>query len=1485
MAAPNLQAIGTEAASVTTISPAWPAGAHAADDIGLLICECAGTQSISLTDAQGFVEVTGSPVTTGDLATGTTLAVFWCRATSGTMTAPTTNDPGNHISGLIVTFRGCITTGDPWDVIATDTEGTGSTSVSVPGNTTTGADRLIAAISTHATDTASLQFSGWANADLTSVSDDVDITTGQGNGGGIGVMTGVKAAAGAFGASTATLATSSLQARMSIALKPPASFAGGDDDGVRAPTPGRPIAWAPPLSLSPQADEAGVFANFALELDYDHKPRVTPLRFTPPPVSRAFVYDEIYEIAAFGLEPEYRYMPRPRSLEMQPHTLIHYSDELAIAQPTAPTGTTAAAIAAGNLNYKWVASIEGYQYLLTNATPTQATDAWYGSGFTSALGGLYVRCDLSNEINPWLPFSAPGGSLTLSVAQSTSADTFGVDTAKKTTSSSGTETTITASIDADDGSIPVKFTTSMASSGVAYIGTEAIRYGSKAAAALNSVQRGIYAPFRTANSGVQGFGHAHEVVLDATVQDIALEPVVSSEPRSWIGKWVGLWQHKLDVSTGLINRRDDARCIYAGRIKSIRDNPTTMMTDVECEHLLEWLPRAVVGDKFWSGQLADGVTIVAGQEFRASDTNLTTMAHNAATPLVVVAGTPATTYEVQEGRYTPFDLNSRINQWLAQALFDADLTASMNVGISQVNGVSYGRLKATAPNTTTGVFYRVRLSLPPTVATMLGFETEQPDGNTDNRLIERALAEDTTERFWASQPPNRVVGELADLIGESGEFFDQETSLPAGMVAALSPAAVGDVGLCLIGGTQAVLVKKNGTSLTQCMRFDLATNQPIVPANFRIPFDEPPDATKLQQIFYRVAPLHDQIKNLFYGSGTAGYNHPTYDTFPAPVGLAIPGELLGGNFEASVDALPHADVEFPLIVTKATKLEDLIGSDLKLRFAFLRWKDEGLQFYSWQTPTTGTLLNEANKASPAGNKDEPRSVTEITDEWARNVININFARDFTIDGSDTFNNHVTVIDRVAIDDAGRNKRVETINAINSYSQSFLGGGGGIEVLIPHFKSIVPFFTRPVSQSKRTIAPTLFESLAVGDIVTVTDEFARDPDTGQRGVVARPGVLVSHSYSPGGLEPGIDGRSVAPMHGSVGVMFYDLLNVGPMVPSAQVDDTASNGGLSSFGGVGSSLLTCYAHKHSRPSAALDASNMAAGYVVRITEIDPTDPAAPLTWVRTVLSQTGNTIALTSGLSSPAWDATKKYRVTWATFDAVGGDQQGHTYQADDATAMISTLRVPFQYTANTVIKEPTAEEPGLPNSEDRALELPPNNSYGDTVAFDVGTQGACNRLINGLFDYRTCRSNPILFRTAVEVSGDITHDYKLVMVVPIWLTADGLSNSVKRNLYVAPLWKSLGGASVNGRITLSRSLPKGDELTSVTRFAPYGEATFTTTSTSYTTPTAVAIDIGGNRDSNGAAYLYFEMQVPTAAGSEIAMTYGIGTCYEGPRRYP
>jgi hypothetical protein len=135
------------------------------------------------------------------------------------MAAPTVADPGNHVYCRIVTVRGAIASGNPWEVVAGGTKGTASTSVSMAAVTTTIQNTLIVHAVTHNIDNAGAQFSNVANANLSGLSEDADAGTTSGNGGGFAVWDGVLSTPGSTGNTTATVG-SSVNAFVTLAIVP-----------------------------------------------------------------------------------------------------------------------------------------------------------------------------------------------------------------------------------------------------------------------------------------------------------------------------------------------------------------------------------------------------------------------------------------------------------------------------------------------------------------------------------------------------------------------------------------------------------------------------------------------------------------------------------------------------------------------------------------------------------------------------------------------------------------------------------------------------------------------------------------------------------------------------------------------------------------------------------------------------------------------------------------------------------------------------------------------------------------------------------------------------------------------------------------------------------------------------------------------------------------------------------------------------------------
>jgi hypothetical protein len=216
--APTFQAAGTAVASTgTSVSAAWPT--HLADDIGLVVIETSGN-SATLTPPTGWAAIPGTPVTDVATTAGSKLHVWWKRAASSAEGSVATGAATDHIVARLYTFRGCITTGNPWNVTTTGTKTTASTTATVPALVTTLDDTLITMIVGRPDDSSSTTHFGVpVNANLTGLADRGEAGTANNNGGGFVLSTGIDATPGNTGTSTLTKTVSTTDTYVVLALK------------------------------------------------------------------------------------------------------------------------------------------------------------------------------------------------------------------------------------------------------------------------------------------------------------------------------------------------------------------------------------------------------------------------------------------------------------------------------------------------------------------------------------------------------------------------------------------------------------------------------------------------------------------------------------------------------------------------------------------------------------------------------------------------------------------------------------------------------------------------------------------------------------------------------------------------------------------------------------------------------------------------------------------------------------------------------------------------------------------------------------------------------------------------------------------------------------------------------------------------------------------------------------------------------------------
>lgn len=210
MTVPTVRGVGTQSSD----TPGLPSGTAVGD---LLIC-VVESQPGGTVVATGWSDAPETGIQNGDNNTRLTLLY---RIATGTGDAPTLTGwhPDHVVSQIIGITTGTYDSADPFGV-STQSAHSGSdssTTLTFPGLTTLYKNSLILGFcAAHENGTAS----GFVNASLTSLTEQIDASTTMGNNGGIIGFSGTMADIGATGNTTATYSTAVRQARATFAISP-----------------------------------------------------------------------------------------------------------------------------------------------------------------------------------------------------------------------------------------------------------------------------------------------------------------------------------------------------------------------------------------------------------------------------------------------------------------------------------------------------------------------------------------------------------------------------------------------------------------------------------------------------------------------------------------------------------------------------------------------------------------------------------------------------------------------------------------------------------------------------------------------------------------------------------------------------------------------------------------------------------------------------------------------------------------------------------------------------------------------------------------------------------------------------------------------------------------------------------------------------------------------------------------------------------------
>jgi hypothetical protein len=1110
-------------------------------------------------------------------------------------------------------------------------------------------------------------------------------------------------------------------------------------------------------------------------------------------------------------------------------------------------GTTATALATQpGVRAVWVLAIEGYEYLITDHSDLAAVvTAWSeASEWSAALGGLFVTSAFEQSMNPWDPFVA-AGDLTFVVRDVDGSDTFGRAVFQR---GGGNETYLDAVLDNDATSATVKDSDHFSASGTVYIGTERVTYTSRSGATISGLTRGRCAPFAADTESVPRFGRYHRAGV--STRSTGVNAIVSSLPRTWHGKWVGLWMHR--VVGGVLDTRGQAQLVWAGTIAEVTD-AANGDTQVTCKHVTAKIPETVLLRDPWSAEANEGVYLAAGDTF-----DFRMFGNQNLDPLVVTVGASGA-YQIEAGYHTVETMLTALNGWAAAGLADDDIDESLSFSVEDVNGVGLFTIRFNFNSVDGGNTWA--FWAPATVMAFLGFSAASAPTDDDGRgkvsgdittlkpgtsgggplsgsLVRRADTAPLVSSLWSQF---QATDSELTVINVAGTFINQLESMPRAIRDELVPAGTttGTWGFLWVEGVLFLAeVTVSGTNATIESIKRVNAYQPLSTALANQQIRDVGSRTQEEGagpvVIHQVVILEDSfaqlVPRLLASTGSLGYNHATYDEYDYGLGCEIPWELLGQSFLDSCAVLDQSGGTIRVVLDKPTELGDLIGADLAMRKASLVWKNGGLRFTAWSSLTASRALHaltEDNKGAPVDQQDAQRTPLIATDQWLRNVLKVEHDREMF---ANTYHAVFQWEDRASIDDVGE-ERPFTVHARNSYQAA----GDVISELAAGLFSSMTFFSRPVLMLRRTIDMSLFEGVAPGDLVTVTDLFARDPSTGERGLDGKPGIVIAHRWSPGGADPSNPSQP-RPMFGEIDIAVDAVDRTFAWAPAAMVDENAFSGGFTAGYNSATNTIRCKANEYTLSAdGVVDVTYFEVGDEVLVVEVDPSGGTSQ-TWARAILSKSSNDLTLTAALTG--FDTAKRYRVVPQDYASVGADLRDVAYQADSTDARVQDTAPPYLW----------GEEYGLETNQPPAwvqTALPErysSSSFGDGIPLDVGFEtGLINMAIN-LMAYKTAPQVPCLdaqARNHSSVSG-----WKLHAVIPYFVGPTTFPLGYTRRLYVAPFFRSSGGAAVQVRVTLTKNPPRGDSLQDVeldvVSLANF--AIFATSSTSFVKSTAVGLRV-------------------------------------------
>lgn len=744
------------------------------------------------------------------------------------------------------------------------------------------------------------------------------------------------------------------------------------------------------------------------------------------------------------------------------------------------------------------------------------------------------------------------------------------------------------SIDADDAIIEgVQSMSDFDAGDLLYIGTEEILavkhttldgYGvSTSHFVAPDTGRGVRALHGTYRGGASpNFGQSHKV--GGSTEETSSSkprPVISNVPLHWINRVVGLYLcHKVDGvwSAGLPgSSTNDAELLWTGRIKSYRDTRDGHV-ELDCIDILDKL-KTTLGATAYHGTLGSGLRVTSSE---------------------VEFGTFVQTYDAAN---VPTSYTSTVASFLAEGAVytHEEVAEALNIVLGSrfiINSGVYGPVGSTlsmlrrqdgkyeirftwSGGPATDSAY-VDLMLPPRIWRLLGFDvpTDQfLSGTSTNGLLARKhILQFSTSKNHAvvaprgplksvQRPEGGVQNEWSLLVENSNPEFP---FIPSAASERIGPNVDGAL---IINEKFLVLVRQDDTNQFFAYlppiffggeRADGETLEKIL--GDVVDEDSSASLPRIRQAFIYRGTIGEIFLKLLASTGTAGYNHPTYDVFPEGLCAGIPWTLLDWQSILGMGG------EYLLLVTKPTPLLTLLESALNFgarNLVFAGGQLRVVNVSSGAQTSTLVRLTEDNKAKQVKQGEARTPILERTtcDRNPDGIINratLKYNRDLAGD----FQKSITVNEIVSQSDTGEVKSI-SVEAYGIYEDSPLVIGGSTQAWEDNVAAVaLSQFAKPLAVAERSYDFSVATRMYPGARVALTDSYMVNPATGTRGVSGLLCWVVSTSFD---WSTGV-GRCrlvYQPSH-PTSIDAGSDSHVAAWGPSAMVDRDYNRGGLATSG---------------------------------------------------------------------------------------------------------------------------------------------------------------------------------------------------------------------------------------------------------------------------------------------------------------------------------